>query len=50
MHNFVVKLSQLEAAIPRYQLQTVVDVKTLVDRFTDKAVADEVPAIGQSKF
>jgi hypothetical protein len=50
MFNFIIKLIQLGASLPRDRLNTIQDVATLIDTFSDKAIASEVRAIGDTRF
>jgi hypothetical protein len=50
MFNFIIKLVQLRASLSRDQLNTIMDVATLIDRFSDKTIATEVHAIGEMRF
>jgi hypothetical protein len=50
MHEFIVRLIQLGASLPRDALDTIVDVEPLVDQITEGEVSETVREHAEATF
>jgi hypothetical protein len=50
MHEFIVRLIQLGALLPRDALDTIVDVEQLIDQMTEGEVSETVPEHAEATF
>jgi hypothetical protein len=50
MHEFMVRLIQLGASLPRDAFNTIVDVDQLIDQITDAQVAEQLRANADGIF